>query len=125
MFFFLSQFPLPPAHLSYSLENSLDQDIQDHNVESCGSECMSLHFHSCKCNSDIFQVDDGASSIASFEEVSSFSQKQSAPGSSCFTAVDSTESEAVPDVRYVLQYKRKGEGVECKSTSPSKIYIQC
>lgn len=83
---------------------------------------MSLHSHSRHCKSDVVQVDDGASSIASFEEVSSFSQKQSAHGNSCFTAVDSTESEAVPDVRYVLQYKRKGHIVKCKSTSPSERY---
>lgn len=84
---------------------------------------MSLHSHSCKYNSDMVQVDDGASSIASFEEVSSFSQKQSDQGNSCFNTVDNTESEAVPDVRYVLQYKRKGNVVECKSTSPAKTYM--
>ncbi|KAK7738002.1 hypothetical protein SLS63_002335 [Diaporthe eres] len=59
-------------------------------------------------------VDDGASSIASFEEVSSFSQKQSDQGNSCLNTVDNTESEAVPDVRYVLQYKRKGHVVESR-----------
>lgn len=81
---------------------------------------MSLPSHSCKCNSNMVQVDDGASSIASFEEVSRFSQKQSDQGNSYLNTVDNTESEAVPDVRYVLQYKRKGHVVECKSTSASK-----
>lgn len=61
-------------------------------------------------------VDDGASSIASFEEVSSFSQKQSDQGNSCLNTVDNTESEAVPDVRYVLQYKRKGHVVESRQS---------
>lgn len=84
---------------------------------------MSAHSHSCKCNSNMAQADDGASSIASFEEVSSFSQKQSDQGNSCLSTVDNIESEAIPDVRYVLQYKRKGHVVECKSTSPSKTYV--
>lgn len=84
---------------------------------------MSLHSRSCGCNADMVQVDDGASSIASFEEVNSFSRKQSDQGNSCLNTVDKIEIEAVPDVRYVLQYKRKGNVVECKSTPPSKTYM--
>lgn len=83
---------------------------------------MSFHYHSCQSSSDIVQSDDGASSIASFEEVGRFSQKQSAHENSCFNGVDQIESDAVPEVKYVLQYKNRGNVVESKSTLHPKTY---
>ena len=68
--------------------------------------------------SDNLKLDDGVSSIASFEEVG-----VGRIGNSCSNADGNIASKAIPDVRYVLQYKRKGNVVECKSASLPKTCI--
>lgn len=84
-----------------------------------------IHYpHSYQCSSNIAQLDDGASSIASFEDVGNgrLSEAQSAREDLGFSSKIDTASGVVADIRYVLRYKRKGIVVECKSALPSKTY---
>lgn len=70
---------------------------------------------------DMLQLNDGASSIASFEDVGGEHSKDSSADKKLairdprFKTKGTTMSETVPDVKYVLQYKSlTGNVVECK-----------